>query len=53
MPFILRPMDNGNYELVGEAYIHGIMYGEALGLFDREGFSPTVDAPDLPSIVLE
>ena len=27
MPFILRKKDDGYYELVGEAYVHGIMDG--------------------------
>ena len=27
--FILRPVTNG-YLLVGECYVHGIMYGEAI-----------------------
>ena len=29
-PFILRPMQNGRYRLIGEAYVHGIMRGEAV-----------------------
>lgn len=29
-PFILRPTGDGRYQLVGEAYVHGIMDGEAL-----------------------
>jgi hypothetical protein len=29
-PFVLRRLENGNYQLVGESYIHGIMHGEAL-----------------------
>jgi hypothetical protein len=29
-PFILRPMPNGRYKLIGEAYVHGIMKGEAV-----------------------
>jgi hypothetical protein len=27
-PFIFRRMENGNHEIVGEAYVHGIMNGE-------------------------
>lgn len=27
-PFVLRRVENGEYELVGEAYVHGIMHGE-------------------------
>jgi hypothetical protein len=29
-PYVLRPVGDGSYKLVGEAYIHGLMYGEAL-----------------------
>lgn len=29
VPFVLRPYDDG-YELIGEAYVQGIMDGEAL-----------------------
>ena len=29
-PLLLRPLPNGNYTVVGECYIHGLMYGEAL-----------------------
>ena len=31
-PFILRRKPNGHFELVGEAYVHGIMDGEGLEL---------------------
>ncbi|KAI1392446.1 heterokaryon incompatibility protein-domain-containing protein [Hypoxylon trugodes] len=30
IPFILRPQSYGKYQLVGEAYVHGIMRGEAI-----------------------
>lgn len=30
-PFVFREVANGNFELVGEAYVHGIMFGEAMG----------------------
>jgi hypothetical protein len=30
VPIVLRPGENGRYQLVGEAYLHGIMDGEAL-----------------------
>ena len=30
MPFVLRRRDHGYYELVGEAYVFGIMDGEFL-----------------------
>lgn len=29
VPYILRPLENGHYEFHGEAYVHGIMMGEA------------------------
>ena len=28
IPFLLRPGSNGNYILIGEAYVHGMMFGE-------------------------
>lgn len=52
-PFILRQRDNGNYELIGEAYVHGIVHGEALGLFNGEPLPLSVDNSKLPFIVLE
>jgi hypothetical protein len=30
VPFLLRPCGDNRHELVGEAYVHGIMYGEYL-----------------------
>ncbi|KAL0256060.1 Ubiquitin-like protein [Diplodia seriata] len=30
MPIVLRPLPNGHYIWIGEAYIAGIMYGEAI-----------------------
>lgn len=30
VPFVLRKLDNGQYELIGEAYVYGIMDGEYL-----------------------
>jgi hypothetical protein len=29
-PYVLRPVGGRNFKLVGEAYIHGLMYGEAI-----------------------
>ena len=38
VPFILRKTDReGHYKLIGEAYIHGIMRGEALRLVNSDG----------------
>jgi hypothetical protein len=28
VPFVLRPQSHGNYKLIGEAYVHGVMHGE-------------------------
>jgi hypothetical protein len=30
MPFIIRSGGDGNYELIGAGYIHGVMDGEAV-----------------------
>jgi hypothetical protein len=30
VPLVLRPQENGLYQLVGECYVHGIMRGEAM-----------------------
>jgi hypothetical protein len=30
VPLLLRPRDNAGYQLIGEAYVHGIMQGEAM-----------------------
>ncbi len=34
-PLVLRPRENGRFSMIGEAYVHGIMKGEA---FEREDF---------------
>jgi hypothetical protein len=34
-PFVLRTGDNGSWRLVGEAYVHGIMNGEAVSKEDQ------------------
>uniref|UniRef100_A0A0B7JYH3 Heterokaryon incompatibility domain-containing protein n=1 Tax=Bionectria ochroleuca TaxID=29856 RepID=A0A0B7JYH3_BIOOC len=40
VPFILRPREGGNgFILVGDAYIHGIMNGEALETLDNGKFT--------------
>jgi hypothetical protein len=41
-PFILRHLQNGHYELVGEAYVRGIMNGEALQEEDSPGFTDII-----------
>ncbi|KAK4506857.1 hypothetical protein PRZ48_000590 [Zasmidium cellare] len=30
VPYVLRPLENGRYRLVGDCYIHGVMEGELL-----------------------
>lgn len=35
-PFVLRRMSNGAHEIIGEAYVHGIMHGEAIRDFRFE-----------------
>ncbi|MCJ1461491.1 hypothetical protein MMC07_000088 [Pseudocyphellaria aurata] len=35
VPFVIRSIEGGNYVLVGECYIHGLMHGEALRNPDR------------------
>lgn len=32
VPFVLRPQENGNYRLLGEAFVYGVMHGEMQGL---------------------
>jgi hypothetical protein len=31
VPFVLRSVDRGQYEIVGDAYLHGKMHGEGIG----------------------
>jgi hypothetical protein len=33
-PYVLRPCGNGQYKLVGEAYLHDMMHGEAMKVKD-------------------
>jgi hypothetical protein len=28
VPFVLRPREDGTFQLIGEAYLHGLMHGE-------------------------
>lgn len=37
-PFVIRSRGNGRYDLVGEAYVHDIMQGEAMSMSDVESF---------------
>jgi hypothetical protein len=40
-PHVLRPVEDGKYKFIGECYLHGIMYGEALkeGLIREKQFT--------------
>ncbi|CAO2649240.1 Nn.00g066250.m01.CDS01 [Neocucurbitaria sp. VM-36] len=38
VPFILRRLSENRYRIVGEAYVHGLMYGEAVDSFHAEEF---------------
>ncbi|KAF5539315.1 het-domain-containing protein [Fusarium napiforme] len=42
VPCLLRPNGDGRYSLVGEAYVHGIMHGEALEGLDVKDLSPVI-----------
>jgi len=34
IPFVIRPTALGDFELIGDAYVHGFMEGEAMRLSD-------------------
>ncbi|KAF2171231.1 hypothetical protein M409DRAFT_18347 [Zasmidium cellare ATCC 36951] len=36
VPYVLRPLENGRYRLVGDCYIHGVMEGELLDSLEFE-----------------
>lgn len=38
VPFVLRPQPNGNYQLIGETFVYGVMHGEvhAMNLSRRQ-----------------
>ena len=40
VPILLRQLESGAYIVLGEAYIHGIMYGEALKKMRNGGIEP-------------
>ena len=42
-PFVIRPTTSSHNELIGEAYVHGLMYGE---IFDER------DEDNLETILL-
>ncbi|EOA83728.1 uncharacterized protein SETTUDRAFT_32764 [Exserohilum turcica Et28A] len=38
-PFVLRPLDDGNFRVIGQAYLHGAMQGEATGHLTEHDFA--------------
>ena len=40
-PYLLRATGDGNFQLVGECYVHGLMYAEAVQMFDRKEIRET------------
>lgn len=40
VPFALRKAENGRYNLIGECYLHGVMYGEVA---EEPGWEKTVE----------
>lgn len=38
VPFILRRISDDRYKIIGEAYVHGLMYGEAINELYAEDF---------------
>ncbi|KAJ5024565.1 hypothetical protein PSV08DRAFT_372838 [Bipolaris maydis] len=37
-PFVLRPLHDGNFKILGQAYLHGIMQGEAVAHLTEDDF---------------
>jgi hypothetical protein len=35
MPHLLRPRNDGRFEVIGECYVDGIMHGEAMSSMSR------------------
>lgn len=52
-PFVLRQRGSGKFEVVGEAYVHGIMHGQELGFACGVALPFPVKNMDLPDMVLE
>ena len=40
-PYVLRPVSNGVYKIVGHCYVQGIMYGEAIQAMQDRGETTT------------
>ncbi|KAI1272818.1 heterokaryon incompatibility protein-domain-containing protein [Xylaria sp. FL0933] len=40
-PFLMRPASEGRSRLIGETYVHGLMYGEAIEMFRRKQLKET------------
>ncbi|EUC36134.1 hypothetical protein COCCADRAFT_88942 [Bipolaris zeicola 26-R-13] len=37
-PFVLRPLCNGDFKILGQAYLHGVMHGEAVADLTEDDF---------------
>ncbi|KAJ6195223.1 hypothetical protein J3E72DRAFT_271480 [Bipolaris maydis] len=37
-PFVLRPLHDGNFKILGQAYLHGVMQGEAVAHLTEDDF---------------
>jgi hypothetical protein len=35
VPYVVRPRSDGQFDFVGDCYVHGLMYGEGM---DMDGF---------------
>ena len=53
VPFILRPISDEMFELVGACYVHGIMHGQEVGFVRGAALPFTVDNSDLSEVVLQ
>jgi hypothetical protein len=51
VPFVLRPIDEGRYKVLGQAYVNGMMEGEAVEGLGEEDFEEIVIAETFPSLV--
>ena len=52
-PFVLRQRGGRTFEMVGAAYIHGIMHGQEVGFARGVALPFPVENIELPDIVLE
>lgn len=41
-PFVAKKLENGRYKMLGQAYVHGVMHGEAVTGSDRSDFEDLI-----------